>query len=198
MKIITIGRGDDCDIIIEDPMMSRRQAVMRLYPTGKIEIIDYSRNGTSVNGVKLVPEKLTRIKRGDAVTFAGTKSLDWKEIPDVSKPFRIAMWSVAGVVALVLILWAVMAVNRAVRSDVPVDAVETVTTPVPQEGAKKDTTKEFTDGRSALGRVPSGRSNCELSLSPDDRRSPCSRHTPGPQPRNHRKEHWMQRHRNIR
>lgn len=34
MKIITIGRGDDCDIIIEDPMMSRRQAVMRLYPTG--------------------------------------------------------------------------------------------------------------------------------------------------------------------
>lgn len=144
MKIITIGRGDDCDIIIEDPMMSRRQAVMRLYPTGKIEIIDYSRNGTSVNGVKLVPEKLTRIKRGDAVTFAGTKSLDWKEIPDVSKPFRIAMWSVAGVVALVLILWAVMAVNRAVRSDVPVDAVETVTTTVPQEGAKKDTTKEFT------------------------------------------------------
>lgn len=128
MKIITIGRGDDCDIIIEDPMMSRRQAVMRLYPTGKIEIIDYSRNGTSVNGVKLVPEKLTRIKRSDAVTFAGTKSLDWKEIPDVSKPFRIAMWSVAGVVALVLILWAVMAVNRAVRSDVPVDAVETVTT----------------------------------------------------------------------
>lgn len=137
MKIITIGRGDDCDIIIEDPMMSRRQAVMRLYPTGKIEIIDYSRNGTSVNGVKLVPEKLTRIKRGDAVTFAGTKSLDWKEVPDVSKPFRIAMWSVAGVVALVLILWAVMAVNRAVRSDVPVDAVETVTTPVPQEGAQE-------------------------------------------------------------
>lgn len=116
MKIITIGRSDNCDIVIEDQMISRRHAVMRLHPSGRIEIIDYSQNGTSVNGVKIANGKIMRIKRGDSVTFAGTKPLDWKDVPDPSKPMKIALWTVAGIVAVMLLIWGFISVRNAVET----------------------------------------------------------------------------------
>lgn len=116
MKIITIGRSDNCDIVIEDPMISRRHAVLRLHPSGRIEIIDYSQNGTSVNGVKIANDKIIRIKRGDSVTFAGTKPLDWSAVTDPSKPFKITLWCVGVIVAVILLIWAFISVRDAVQA----------------------------------------------------------------------------------
>ncbi|MCM1028216.1 MAG: FHA domain-containing protein [Pseudoflavonifractor sp.] len=136
MKIITIGRDDNCNIVIEDAMISRRHAVVRLHPTGRIELIDHSQNGTSVNGVKVGNGKIVRIKRGDSVVFAGNKPLDWKDIPDPSKPLKIALWSIVTVVAAILLLWAFIAVRDAIETrnepptpeiiDIPGNKVEVV------------------------------------------------------------------------
>lgn len=126
MKIVTIGRDTNCDIVYDDDLISRRQAVLRLYPTGRIEIIDYSRNGTSVNGVKLAPEKLTRIHRGDAVTFAGVKSLDWKEVPDPSRLLKIIIASVTVIIVVLIAIWVFIQVRSAVVAHHASDAIENV------------------------------------------------------------------------
>ena len=49
MKVITIGRDPECNIVLDDNLISRRHAVLRLHGTGKIEIIDYSSNGTFID-----------------------------------------------------------------------------------------------------------------------------------------------------
>ena len=51
MKTITIGRGDGCNIYIDDESMSRRHAIIKIPTFGEMEIVDMSKNGTSVNGV---------------------------------------------------------------------------------------------------------------------------------------------------
>lgn len=38
MKVITIGRDPECNIVLDDNLISRRHAVLRLHGTGKIEI----------------------------------------------------------------------------------------------------------------------------------------------------------------
>lgn len=126
MKVITIGRDESCDIVYDDPNISRRQAVLRLYPGGRIEIIDYSRNGTAVNGVRLAPETLTRITRKDAVSFAGAKTLNWKDVPDPSRTLRTVAVAAIAVIAAVAVGFGGWAIYKAVAGDKPtVDVVET-------------------------------------------------------------------------
>lgn len=131
MKVITIGRDDSCDILLDDPNISRRHAVLRLHPTGRIEIIDYSRNGTSVNGIRLGNEKLTRITRKDSITFAGVKSLDWSKIPDPSRPVRLAVIIACAVVAIGVLAVVGISVYRSGQAYTPGEnttVTDTVTT----------------------------------------------------------------------
>lgn len=165
MKVITIGRDDSCDILLDDPNISRRHAVLRLHPTGRIEIIDYSRNGTSVNGVRLGSEKLTRVTRKDSITFAGVKSLDWSKIPDPSRPLRMAV--IIGCVVVAIAVLAVVGIS-VYRSSVasgsgvtpPVNDTisNTVVTP-PVEGEqseeKVDTTGTAAGAEAVQGDLPS-------------------------------------------
>ena len=51
MKTITIGRGPENMVTLDDPQTSRHHALLRCYPLGKIEIVDLSQNGTFVNGI---------------------------------------------------------------------------------------------------------------------------------------------------
>lgn len=126
MKVITIGRDESCDIVYDDPNISRRQAVLRLYSGGRIEIIDYSRNGTAVNGVRLAPETLTRITRKDAVSFAGAKTLNWKDVPDPSRTLRTVAVAAIAVIAAVAVGFGGWAIYKAVAGDKPtVNVVET-------------------------------------------------------------------------
>lgn len=157
MKIITIGRGEDCNVRIEDPMVSRRHAVLRIHPGGKIEIIDYSANGTTVNGVRIGAEVLTRIKRGDAVTFAGVQKLDWKQIPNPARPIRIAIIAVIVVIALIAAAFGVKALINAFAPDQPANIEQTE--PEPKDDSKdaengaanedKDKKQEVDEGKDA-------------------------------------------------
>jgi len=65
---VSIGRGDDMDIVIDNVSVSRRQARIQMNPGGQWVVEDLnSANGTFVNGQRLSsPHVLTR---GDEISF---------------------------------------------------------------------------------------------------------------------------------
>ena len=102
MKTITIGRGDGCTITIDDEMMSRRHAIIKIPTFGKMEVVDMSKNGTFVNGVRLRPNVPFPVTRKDVVNFADVHQLDWSKIPDPLKYYKLGTIIVAGLIVLLL------------------------------------------------------------------------------------------------
>lgn len=103
MRKITIGRGRECDIRIDDltDAVSRRQAVIKVSPSGKMEIYDTSTNGTFVNGKRIEKPMGVRIRRGDTVNFAGIADLDWNKVKD---PYRgIKLMMLAAILFLIVV-----------------------------------------------------------------------------------------------
>ena len=117
MKVITIGRDPECNIVLDDNLISRRHAVLRLHGTGKIEIIDYSSNGTFINGTRIVSNTPLKIHRKDAVSFAHAKTLDWSQIPDPSRKPRMIILIVFIASVLVTIAGIVVSHLSASKSD---------------------------------------------------------------------------------
>lgn len=113
MKVISIGRGPECNIVLNDLMISRHHAVLQVYPSGKYAIISLGANGTTVNGNPIVPNQPYPLRRGDTVIFATNSRLDWKKVPNPSLALKIGA-VVGGVVALAVV--AVLIVNF-VRTD---------------------------------------------------------------------------------
>lgn len=148
MKKITIGRGRECDIRLDDSTdtVSRRQAVITVTPFGKMEIYDTSSNGTFVNGQKVEKPNGMPLKRGDKVNFAHVADLDWDMVKDPyrkTKVMSLVILLVAIVTAVIILLIA----NRANEAEVkdsddpapkeevnsPADEEETLTLQVPAE-----------------------------------------------------------------
>lgn len=104
MKKITIGRGRECDIIIDDSTdtVSRRQAVITFSPFGSMKLYDTSSNGTYANGVKVEKPVGMAIKRGDNINFAHVADLDWEK---VRNPYRKI------IISLVVMLLAAVIVS---------------------------------------------------------------------------------------
>ena len=50
MNVYSIGRDPACNIVINDntDVVSRRHAILNVYPSGKMTIVDQSHNGTYV------------------------------------------------------------------------------------------------------------------------------------------------------
>lgn len=106
MKTITIGRGEGCDIQIDDYRISRRHAILKVYTFGKMEIVDMGKNGTWVNGIKLRPGVPFPVKRKDVVNFAEASQLNWNYVYNPTKYLKWA--SIAVVVLLLLIMGIIM------------------------------------------------------------------------------------------
>lgn len=106
MKTITIGRGEGCDILIDDYRISRRHAVLKVYTFGKMEIVDMGQNGTWVNGVKLRPGVPFPVKRKDVVNFANASQLNWALVDNPIKYIKFAGIIAVGLLLLgLLIAW---------------------------------------------------------------------------------------------
>lgn len=70
---VTIGRGRDMDIVIDNASVSRRQARIHMTPEGHWVVEDLgSANGTFLNGQRVTSAR--RLARGDEIAF-GTYSL---------------------------------------------------------------------------------------------------------------------------
>lgn len=126
MKKITIGRGRECDIRLEDSTdtVSRRQAVITVTPFGKMEIYDTSSNGTFVNGQKVEKPNGMPLKRGDKVNFAHVADLDWSMVKDPYRKTKLLglLFLIVAIATVVIIL---ALANRTNEEEVKSDEQET-------------------------------------------------------------------------
>lgn len=68
---VVVGRGDDADVRVDDPQMSRLHAELRRLGNDMYEIVDLgSSNGTFLNGAPV--EKAERLKPGDKIRFGNS------------------------------------------------------------------------------------------------------------------------------
>ena len=106
MKVYSVGREQNCDIVIEDntDFISRRHLLINVYPSGKMTIIDQSQNGTFVNGIRISPRVPVPVTRKDNVSLAHVVQLDWSRVP---KPVPVMRFVIIGIAALVVIAAAV-------------------------------------------------------------------------------------------
>ncbi|WP_300917157.1 FHA domain-containing protein [Muribaculum intestinale] len=171
MKVITIGRDPECNIVLDDNLISRRHAVLRLHGTGKIEIIDYSSNGTFINGTRIVSNTPLKIHRKDAVSFAHAKTLDWSQIPDPSRKPRMIILIVFIASVLVTIAGIVVSHLPANKSDsgASQDIEVYENTEQPAQGNGNATAKP--DGTTAQPEKPNQEeaSSSDIKLAPDSR-----------------------------
>jgi two-component system, NtrC family, response regulator AtoC len=68
---VRIGRAEDADVRIVDPLASRNHARLLVGPTIEIEDLD-SANGTLVGGKRLVPRQPLPLGPGDSISIGGT------------------------------------------------------------------------------------------------------------------------------
>ncbi len=70
---VTVGRAPDCDVVVDDPSMSRRHLTVRTERDGSILITDLGGpNGTSLGERRLPPRVPTLVPVGAALTAAST------------------------------------------------------------------------------------------------------------------------------
>ena len=103
-KIYTIGREENCDIVIPDntDVISRLHATIRVEPNNKMFLIDQSRNGTYINGMKMTSNVEIPITRKDVVSFAHIHELDWSLIPKPEKNWtKLILIALACVVTII-------------------------------------------------------------------------------------------------
>jgi hypothetical protein len=67
---VVLGRGKDCNVVLDDPSVSRRHAEVRLEPEGHWVVDLGSTNGTEVNGRRVDRAKLDV---GDVITIGQTE-----------------------------------------------------------------------------------------------------------------------------
>lgn len=83
-KIYTIGRDESCDIIIDDTtdIVSRIHATLNSKGNGKFILVDQSRNGTYVNGIRMTANEEIPVTKKDVISFAHVHDLDWTKVPE--------------------------------------------------------------------------------------------------------------------
>jgi pSer/pThr/pTyr-binding forkhead associated (FHA) protein len=96
--IYGIGSHFNNDIQISGATVSRYHATVKHGRDGKMYIVDHSKNGTTVDGVKIQPNKLVRIKKKSVVTCGGVPvSLD-------TLPWPNNLWKTLGTLAAAVIV----------------------------------------------------------------------------------------------
>ncbi len=77
MKVLLIGRGQNNDIVVTDPYVSRQHAQLVIHDDGRVSIVDLnSKTGTFVNGAPIQGEYF--LAENDTIKIGNTV-LPWKE-----------------------------------------------------------------------------------------------------------------------
>ena len=142
MKTVSIGRGEGCNIIVDDEMMSRSHAIIRIPTFGKMEVVDMSKNGTYVNGVRVRPNVPVPVTRKDVVNFAEVYQLDWSTIPDPLKYYKIGAIIVGGLIVLLLVILLFKSLSSGTDTSPEQPAVEQVQKPIQTDYEQPSQTKQ--------------------------------------------------------
>ena len=143
-KIYTIGRDEGCDIVIPDStdVISRLHATIRVESNDKIFIIDQSRNGTYVNGMKMSSNVEIPVSRKDVVSFAHIYNLDWSMVPKhKGNTIKTVLIILVSLILITGIAYTIIRnLNNQESVDTPSDVPESQFTPPTQgETSKPDT-----------------------------------------------------------
>lgn len=65
---ITIGRNSDCDIVVDNKLVSRQHAVIQKIRDAYFLRDDGSTNGTFLNGRRIPNDKYVKLNAGDKIT----------------------------------------------------------------------------------------------------------------------------------
>lgn len=143
-KIYTIGRDEGCDIVIPDStdVISRLHATIRVESNDKIFLIDQSRNGTYVNGMKMSSNVEIPVSRKDVVSFAHIYNLDWSLVPKHKDNTIKTIFIILGsLIVMTGIAYAIISYsNNQEAVDIPTEAPESQITPSTQEETIKPDT----------------------------------------------------------
>ena len=130
MKALSIGRDQNCDIVINDntDVISRRHAILNISSSGKITLVDQSRNGTYVNGIRITPNVPVPVSRKDIISFAHVAKLDWNAVPASNTGMRFAAM---GAIAVLIIICGILGYKYLPLSDndapnIPVTVTDTI------------------------------------------------------------------------
>ena len=143
-KIYTIGRDEGCDIVIPDStdVISRLHATIRVESNDKIFLIDQSRNGTYVNGMKMSSNVEIPVSRKDVVSFAHIYNLDWSLVPKhKSNTIITVLIILASLILMTGIAYAIISYfNNQKPVDTPTEVSESQSAPPTQEKTIKSDT----------------------------------------------------------
>lgn len=142
-KIYTIGRDEGCDIVIPDStdVISRLHATIRVESNDKIFLIDQSRNGTYVNGMKMTSNVEIPVSRKDVVSFAHIYNLDWSLVPkNKGNILKIILVSLLSILLIVGIAYVCIEYFSEPEISKPVKTVDERPDPPLEEPVKADST----------------------------------------------------------
>ena len=156
MKALSIGRDQNCDIVINDntDVISRRHAILNISSSGKITLVDQSRNGTYVNGIRITPNVPVPVSRKDIISFAHVAKLDWNAVPASNTGMRFAAM---GAIAVLIIICGILGYKYLPLNDndapnIPVTVTDTIrpAKTEPQETTNIKQDKEVKQGKDTI------------------------------------------------
>ncbi len=81
--VLTIGRGADCDLVLQEPQASRRHAELRRLGDQWLVVDLGSTNGTVVGGQRLLPEQARPLHPSQAMLIGSTRLTLLRDEPTV-------------------------------------------------------------------------------------------------------------------
>ena len=142
MKALSIGREQGCDIVINDStdVISRRHAILNISSSGKITIVDQSRNGTYVNGIRISQNVPVPVTRKDIISFAHVAKLDWNAVPKSNSTMSYIIMGIVGVLVITCGLFAYQYMKPGDSDSNKGEVTVTDTIANKEEEVKKDST----------------------------------------------------------
>ena len=142
MKALSIGREQGCDIVINDStdVISRRHAILNISSSGKITIVDQSRNGTYVNGIRISQNVPVPVTRKDIISFAHVAKLDWNAVPKSNSTMSYIIMVIVGVLVITCGLFAYQYMKPGDSDSNKGEVTVTDTIANKKEEVKKDST----------------------------------------------------------
>ena len=142
MKALSIGREQGCDIVINDStdVISRRHAILNISSSGKITIVDQSRNGTYANGIRISQNVPVPVTRKDIISFAHVAKLDWNAVPKSNSTMSYIIMGIVGVLVITCGLFAYQYMKPGDSDSNKGEVTVTDTIANKKEEVKKDST----------------------------------------------------------
>lgn len=115
--VVGIGTNANNDIQISGATVSRYHATVKVGRDGKVYLIDHSKNGTMVNGVRIPSNQAVQIKKSDSVVCGGVP-VNLATNHNIQWP-SVAWKKIAAVVAVVAVIGLIsMLINRPTQAPI--------------------------------------------------------------------------------